>query len=398
MKSGTAMGHPGRNRAKQGGYALLGTLFSLAILGAIIVMMARIAERDTLQKRSQIEGNAMSQFAIGLRGFVAAAQANPSLIPAGAQKGVNWLKAPTCGGLPTNPAEGYVSCSFTGATFGGGYSTSFTYLAATNQIEARSNVLITSQGYSAKDAPLMADRMAETAASQQALPSNGMFNQVFANVPANASGPATGSAFFNPGVNAGRVVLLVTNAPSNDFWLRTDGTNQMLANLNMGGRSIANARDGSFAGNVRVGQAMQVDQGLTVANGSADLRGGVVTTDVAMTDIGVFASQGVYSAEVLTGATTYQVAKPRCSSTASVPKIFASLQATGTTNVDGYQADSIYSSRVDVSDIGGAWQVTPVVVGTRFDMSVSGSTITLNKSNPTITPRDARIVVLRKCS
>lgn len=380
--------------ARQQGNALLAALIAVSIFsGLVLAWMLWQAKQQEID-RANAAGKTLAQFGLGLRGFVAAVQSNPAL-GNGTRNGYAWLKPPACGGLATNPVTGYIPCAFTGGEYGDSFSTRIVVDASSNAVEVRTSYVVPQPQSGRGSASEIAARIATAASGSGSASMDNAFVNVFANAPEDATGLPDAAAML---ANAGRVVMVLDNAPSNDQWLRTDGTNRMLANLNMGGFSVGNARDGAFSGNVRVNQALQVDQGLTVTSGSADLRGGVVTTDVAMTDIGVFASQGIYAAEVLTGATTYQVAKPRCSATASVPKIFASLQATGTSNVDGYQADSIYSSRVDVTDIGGAWQVTPVVIGTRFDMSVSGSTITLNKSNPTITPRDARIVVLRKCS
>jgi len=386
------MRNANRTRAQQGGYALLGTLFAIAILGSLVAMGTRLAMRYTLQKRAEVEGEALGQFAVGLRGFVAAAQANSSLIPAGPQPGVNWLKAPTCGGLGSNPAQGYVPCSFTGASFGGLYTTSFTYVAATNQITARTSFSVATPGhYNSQDAILMADRLVQTATSQQTLPNNGMFYQAFANVAATASAPPSGAAIYNPGVNAGRVVALVNNAPSNDVWLRTDGTNQMLANLNMGGMSIGNARDGRFTGRV------QVDNGMVVTSGTTDLRGGTVTTDIALTSVGKAASQGIYDARVLTGAGDYWINKPDCSQAGGLPSIYVGLQSSGTVNAAGYRADALYESRADVYDSGGSWRIVPVVRGTKFDISNNGTDLVFNKSIVEINPADQRLVAFIRC-
>lgn len=386
------MRNANRTRAQQGGYALLGTFFALAILVSIVAMGMQLAARYTLQKRAEIEGEALGQFAVGLRGFVAAAQANSSLIPAGPQSGVNWLKAPTCGGLGSNPAQGYVPCSYTGATFGRLYSTSFTYVAATNQITVRTSFSVSTPGnYNAQDAILMADRLVQTATSQQSLPNNGMFYQAFANVPATASAPPSGAAIYNPGADAGRVVALVNNAPSNDIWLRTEGTNMMLANLNMGGMSIGNARDARFTGRV------QVDNGMVVTSGTTDLRGGLVTPDIALTSVGKAASQGIYDARVLTGAADYWINKPDCSQAGGLPSIYVGLQSSGTINAAGYRADALYESRADVYDSGGSWRIVPVVRGTKFDISNNGTDLVFSKSVVELSPVDQRLVALIRC-
>lgn len=384
----------GRPSAQRGN-AVVAAMIGISLLSGAVVAYLRYADMQRQDDVAREGGRAIAQYAVGLRGYVASVQSNNGLAFSGEQVGVNWLKPPTCGGLASNPVVGYVPCSFRAGGVGQSYRTTVVVNAATNAVEARMQYFVPS-GREPGVRIAAAREVAMQARANQVSGSGTSFFQAFANVPANSNTPASPTAV--PGADAGRVVVVVNNAPSSDQWLRTDGTNRMLANLNMGGNSIGNARDGAFSGNVRVNQALQVDQGLTVTTGSADLRGGVVTTDVALTDIGAFASQGIYSAEVLSGAPNYWIAKPKCSSAASVPKIFAALQATGSVNAYGYQADAIYSSRVDVTDLGTSWQVTPVIVGTRLDMAVSGSTITLNKSNPTVTPPDARIVVLKKCS
>lgn len=383
-----------RGGRQQTGSALLGAIIALSLLTAMVIAWMVWQAKQQEIERANSAGRSLAQFGLGLRGFVGAVQSNPALAN-GVRGGYTWLKPPSCGGLATNPAVGFVPCAFNGGEFGESYSTRFQVDAANNAVQARVSYLVPKPASGNSSAVTIAARIASAASGISTASVDNAFVTVLANVAEDAV--ATGNVATMT-ANPGRVLMLVDNAPSNDQWLRTDGTNRMLANLNMGGFSIGNARDAAFSGNVRVNQAMQVDQGLTVTTGSADLRGGVVTTDVAMTDIGVFASQGIYSAEVLSGAPNYWIAKPKCSSAASVPKIFAALQATGSVNAYGYQADAIYSSRVDVTDLGTSWQVTPVIIGTRLDMAVSGSTITLNKSNPTVTPPDARIVVLKKCS
>lgn len=376
----------------QRGSFLIEAMFALAIMASIVVVYAQLADRKVKATRAEIEGEAFGQFAVGLRGFVATAQSQPGIIPTGPQVGVNWLKSPACGGLPTNPNVGYVPCNYTGQTFGSIYSTSFTYDPATNAIEARTNFIVPTVGDGPRNSILMADRLVATANAQQTLPNNGMFYAAYANVPSNASGPPTPATIANPGPDTGRVVMVVNNAPSQDIWLRTDGTNQMLANLNMGGFSLGNARDGRFTGQV------QIDTGMTVTSGLADLRGGVVAPDVALTTIGKAASQGIYDARVLTGSTAYAVTKPNCSQAGNRPAIYVAMQGTGTINSDGaYSADTLYEARADVVDAGGAWNIYPVSRGTRFDLATGEDGLSLDRQIVENSPTDMRLVVLVRC-
>ncbi|OGU24405.1 MAG: hypothetical protein A2580_08690 [Hydrogenophilales bacterium RIFOXYD1_FULL_62_11] len=382
-------------RRGQEGYFLISALFALAIFGAMVMWGARLMDRHILVDRARSEGEAFGQFAVGLRGFVARAQSDATLIPGGAMTGVNWLKAPSCGGLGTNPEEGFVPCGYRGMTYGSLYSTTFTHNVVTNAIEARTTFRVPAQGDGPANSILLADHLVNTALAQQSLPNNGMFFTVLANVAPTATGPvpSTSPAFANPGANAGRVLMVVNNAPSNDIFLRTDGTNQMLANLNMGGASLANARDGRFTGTV------QIDDGLVVTSGMSEFREGVTTPDINLTGIGKAATQGIYSAQVLAGATSYTVPKPDCSQVGNRPAIYASIQGTGSINNDGtYRGDAIYDSRVDVTDLGASWRVVPVVRGTRFELRDTGGGIELNKTlTSPYSPTDMRVVAMVRC-
>lgn len=380
-------------RRLQTGSFLLEAMFALAIMTSVTVLYVRMADHKAKATRAEIEGEALGQFAVGLRGFVANAQSDPALIPGGEMTGVNWLKSPACGGIASNPAEGYVPCNFTGQTFGSLYRSRFTYDATTNAIEARTDFIVPTVGDGPRNSILLADRVVETANSQQTLANNGMFYVAYANVPPTAMGVATGAAIADPGPDAGRVVMVVNNAPSQDIWLRTDGTNKMLANLNMGGNSLANAKDGRFTGQV------QIDQGMTVTNGVAELRGGAITPDVALTSIGKAATQGIYDARVLTGANSYSVPKPDCTKAGNRPAIYVAMQGTGTINADGaYNADTLYESRADVVDTGGSWTISPIVRGTRFDFSPDGAGgMTIDRSVVQRNAHDMRLVVLLRC-
>lgn len=380
-------------RKRQSGYLLLEVGLAILAASAVFIFLARAQTRQFELNRQYADGAQLAQLAVGLRGFIAAAQSNPAIIPGAAQTGVNWLKPTACGGLAGNPPDGYVPCSYTGGWLGPSVSTTFTRNAATGYIEARSVVLVPKLGNDNPKAHIVAaDRVAQAAMQSPTLP--GTFFTALSNVPATANAPANPTV--DPGVNAGRVVLIASNAPSNDIWLRTDGTNAMLANLNLGGYSIANARDGRFSGDVRVQGKMQADAGL-IANGPADLKGGLVTSDAALTSIGKFASEGIYTAQVLTGATSYSVPKPDCTQVGNNPGIYVAMQSTGSPNSAGYTADAVYRARADVVDAGATWTVIPVIEGTRFDMSVTGSNIAFSKTVVPSNPTDARVVVMTRC-
>lgn len=380
-------------RQQRGYVLLLGLAIGLAIFAGALSVWARVQSRSSLLSSDAQIGQSLGQWAVGLRGFVAAAQAAGS-VPTGPLAGVNWLKPPSCGGMAGNPAAGYVPCTYTGGVYGPKFVTTFYRDASTNAIEARTTFVLPAGRGDAPNARIVsAARIARDAMAQNALPNTGTFFAAWANVPTNALGP---NAPAGAG-DQGRVLLVVNNAPANDIYLRTDGTNQMLANLNVGGYSIANARDGAFAGNVRVNGVAQVDGGLT-ALGVSDLRGGVLTNEVGLTSIGKYATQGIYDARVLTGASSYTITKIDCSQAGGAPGIYASLQGTGSPNWNGaYNGDAIYDAHVDVVDMGGSWQVRPIVNSVRMNLASDINGIYLTKTMGTVNPGDARVVVMQRC-
>lgn len=382
----------------QRGVFLIGLLLGIVLLSTILVSIFALQRRAYVENYATIEGNAMAQFAIGLRGFVAAVQADPASLPANplVVNGVDFLKPPTCGGLATNPPEGFVPCVFTGQTFGQFYATTINRNAATNEIEARTTLIVPDLA-DGNNRVMTAARMAEGAMANQNVPSTGVFMTAFANVPENYVGPAPPVTPAVP--DRGRVLLIVNNAPSNDLWLRVDGTNSMNANLQMGGFSIQNARDARFAGDLRVEGRAQVDNGLTVTSGTLDAREGVFARDGVVEATNKFLSQAINTGVVLTGSASYTVNKPQCCPPGALPgectpdeAIYASLQSTGTG-----AHDALYDARVDVVDLGSQWSVTPVVRGADFALTNVGFGIQLQRNVVTTNPADARVMVLTKC-
>lgn len=384
---------------QQRGYALLAVSLGLILFTGLVLMWAKADAQRAFNERAAGEGAHAAQFAVGLRGFIAAAQAEPSLIPGGTQTGVNWLKAPTCGGLTTNPASGYLPCHFTGGHYGPSYTTTFTHDAPTNHLLVRTHFTVMETGTGdPRRRGMFAERVVAAAIATQGQPNSGVFFTAFANTPANAMGPPNPIPAGGPGVDNGRVVMLASNAPTNDIFLRTDGTNHMEANLNMGGMSIGNALDGRFSGNLRVDGVAQISDGLTVTTGAADLRGGLITNEAAFTSIGKYATEGIYHAEVYAGSTQYTVPKPECSEAGNSPGIYAVVQGSGTPNSDGgYHGDAIYETRVDVTDNGANWRVRPVMQTLKLNLERQADELVLSRQVNTVPPENMRILVMTRC-
>ena len=387
---------------RQRGQALIGVVLATALIALLLVGYVRFAQARREDHLTNEAGAQLAQYAVGIRGFIAHVQGGSQSLPSNPYtvNGVKWLKPAACGGLSDNPVEGYVPCTFDAGALGSRYKTTVIQTPATNTIEARTSFFVPHYGGDNKSLGTLASKVANAAMSQQTLPANGTFITALANVPLTAAGPV-GVAAINP-ADRGRVLLIAANNPSNDVWLRTDGTNQMLADLNMGTHSITDAQDGTFAGDVRVKGVAQVDQGLTVTSGTADLRGGAIAPDVKINSVGKMASQAFYDARVLTGAVAYTVPKPDCSqanSGSSQPAIYASLQGTGTPMAAN--GDALYEAHVNVASTGNSWTVTPVEHAAKFTLTGASDgtslTVDLKKDITAANPTDQRIVVLTKC-
>ena len=393
-----------RYHKHQTGQALIATVLALALISGLLGIWFVHAIEHYYDQLADVQGAALAEYGVGIRGYIANVQGGSATMPSNPYTvgGVNWLKAPTCGGLAGNPAQGYVPCDFTGGPLGQTFTTTITQTPATNAIRSSTWFFASPKNGSALSSRAdMAAKIAFAALAQQNLPINGMFLSVFSNAPSTATAQPSPSAIA--AADRGRVVLVADNAPSNDIWLRVDGTNKMLANLNMGGHSVTNAQNGDFSGYMHVQGTEEVDNGLTVKNGPVDAQAGVSTTDTLLTSINRFATQGIYDAQVFTGAASYNVTKPNCSQahggSGSQAAIYAALQGTG--SPEG-QADAIWSAGVKVTDNGSFWTVTPQLSGTSFSLSGSQNansiTINLNKSKVTLASVPDQVVLVEtKC-
>lgn len=237
--------------SRQRGQAVIGMVIAVGLLALAMVGVLRLWKEAQIDSAAKRYGQTLSQFAIGARGFVAAVQSGDRTLPSNPYNvnGFAWLKAPSCGGLAGNPVDGFIPCAFDGGALAASYQTSVTFTPATSAVESRTNFFVPKSMVGDDGAGSLAASVANAALTQQ-LPVSGTFYTVYANSPTNALAP-TPVASISP-ANRGRVLLIVNNAPSQDPWLRTDGTNKMLANLNAGGHSLVNAKDGAFSGDVSV--------------------------------------------------------------------------------------------------------------------------------------------------
>jgi hypothetical protein len=393
---------PGPRR--QGGFAIM-----ISLLIGIILVTVLITSLFVMEQRRQsidfarIEGFAVSQMATGLRGFITQVQVNPSILTTNPffRTGVDWLKPESCGGLSTNPPEGFLPCAFTGGTLGRDYEVTIQYDVASNAIEARMTLTAPALSGEPQSPIMVAERMVEAALSQQGTPVTGTFFGAFANVPEAYAGEDID--VLPNALDAGRVLVIVNNAPSNDIFLRVDGSNTMNANLRFSGPqgfSISNARDGQFNGNLSVEGAAQINDGLTVDGRTVDSRGGLYTTDGYVQATGKWMSQAITDGVVLTGDTAYFVPHPVCCPAGDADcmlnadyAIYTAFQSTGSNAA----YDALYDARIDVSTLPGGWSVRPRVRGMTMALSTDFPAITLDRTIQEYDAPSARVMVMTKC-
>lgn len=237
--------------ARQRGVTLLGMLFAVSIATAMLTTYFNLERRKIEREDAEAAGVMLAQTADALRRLITVAPATPGVIPAGTMNGVNWLKAPTCGGNAANIAQGFVPCSFGDQFWAPNFRTTFANVGG--RIEARLTFVVPNS-FDANRRGNVADFIADKAntmlsASPVNAPAPGVvtpgFVTVMSNVTAAANDLSGRPAIINNPASAdfGRIVMVVSNDPNTDAFLRTDGTNQMYANLNLGGNDLINGRD-----------------------------------------------------------------------------------------------------------------------------------------------------------
>lgn len=251
-------------------------MVGVVLLAMVSVLLYQWWQTEAQRERANAYGQVAAQVAVGLRGYIASVQqsaAAGTFTGAGPYTGVDWLKSPSCGGLASNPPAGFVPCAFTGGALGASYSTTITYTPATKTVETRTSFVVPIDVGGVAGLASFAAQTAQAARAQQALPANGTFYTVFANTPVNATAQTPPGSIA--AADRGRVLVIASNAPSQDLWLRTDGTNQMLADLNVGGHSVANAKDGTFSGGIEAMSGLL--HGNLQVNGTGTINGNLTT-------------------------------------------------------------------------------------------------------------------------
>ncbi|HEU0197456.1 MAG TPA: hypothetical protein VFQ88_09620 [Nevskiaceae bacterium] len=389
----------------QKGQYLVVAVLALSVLSGTFALFQRTQSQYLAVQRARAQGAVLAQMGTGLLGFAAAVE-NGSR-PPGTYSGVNWLKPSTCGGLAGNPVAGYVPCTFNGGQYGSAMTTAITSPSA-GAVQSVTSFRVAPTGVTTGtlSPTVEAAGIALNAQAAAASPDGGLYLTAVSNSPLPAGGAAPTQ--INPAdvtsADAGNVALVVSNAPSNAIYLRVDGTNEMLANLNNGGHSLVNAANGTFSGTVQsaadntgtltdtgaatVGGALKAGSatvtGTLQSGGPAVLDasnagqpnatpGLTVSNYVSATDFhltnGSWLSGAANNYTWHTGQTSYHIAAPDCSAVATgggamQPNIIAALQNTGLTPSAPTGSNSIILPDATVLQVTGGgsagWTVTPL--------------------------------------
>jgi len=164
-------------------------------------------------------------------------------------------------------------------------------------------------------------------------------------------------------VDTGRVVMAINNAPTNDAWLRVDGTNMMLANLNMGDGShdLVNARNieanglGIFGEGIAADGDILTTKNLFVGNNTPGDDVGIIFADdmlvgeVTINGVNPLVSNAIYDMRMVPSGTV--VPKPKCNGGV------ADIVATPASFANDVLAKAIHSIQTKISDQGAGWLV-----------------------------------------
>jgi hypothetical protein len=410
---------------KQSGFVLLlGLLFALGIILTLMPVFIRYYDQQDLYRQERETGQELAKISVGLQGYISAIQNGTITMPA-TQTGLTFLKPPSCGGPATNPAEGYIPCTVGNygnfdSLFGGQFQTTFTTNATTHYFDARMTFIPLYQ--EKNKLGQIAANIIDAARSTPAGSPTGTFATYLSNVPSTAT--AASPQIMTPGnPDFGRVTLVVSNAPSNDIYLRVDGTNQMLAALNMDGHNLVNANniqatgnvtaggDGLFGGGVAAQGVITSGSDITAQNNisagnnlnsSKDVLAGrnivagkdVVAEGVTNNDgTNPSLTRGIYSATMITGPST--IKKPNCES-GQTPQIFAAVQSAYTQGGDAIDGIDLQATNASAT----TWAINPVLHVLHLSMTAptTWSPGQLVKSWTTEQPTNAKIVVFTKCN
>lgn len=251
-------------RKEQSGFTLIGTLLALSVAIGALPFAHKVMDREATNRLAEAAGHDLAKLAGGMRHYIEMRQGGQEVLVPGVGDGLDFFRAATCGGPARaffNADEGYIPCHLgrygpNDTLFGVNYNFIVTNFG-TGGIEIRATYVV--EHNRPGRIGVIASRIAGAAAAHGGIARNGVFETFMANVEVMAMDPAVAA------VDNGRVLLIASNRPSDDPWLRTDGTNEMNANIRAGGNSLVNAWSIEAAGDLVLGNDAFIGGGTLIA-------------------------------------------------------------------------------------------------------------------------------------
>jgi len=256
---------------RQNGFTMLMVLPMMAIMGVIMVQGYVQLQKSMERDRARTIGNRTVMVNNAIRALLA--QEGPTLTT-GTRTGVNWLKPAGCGGTAS---QRYLDCSLMEPLpYGLTFRTEITQHGAWVEAVTTLGPILAVDGSSR-------DELAGLAV----LTANGGH--------VSTQQPVTSTFYAYQLLPGGVIEARASTASSLDAWLRTDGSNQMNAALNMGGNNINNAAIVEATTSVITPVVIDTDNpAFTVKpSGTSTMQNIVVANDIYLASLGRYLSEAV---------------------------------------------------------------------------------------------------------
>jgi len=240
-------------RHNEKGFMLLQAVTAIALSAIVSVGLMQKNIEDQSVSQAEIAGKLIHQYTSAVAEYTSD---NNTTIAAGYNPvGANWLRtAATCGAGNGTGAKDYLPCSFPSTfSFGLTPNTLFTSLGGGKWSVTTTFGRILNGANIRMDLAEIAKKAAMGLGNEQATP---LTSTTFHEYKVD----------YTAGVTEGTLLSVVNTNASTDAWLRTDGSNQMNANLNVGGNDVVNARDGIYSRNVSAGNNLTAANNVTATN------------------------------------------------------------------------------------------------------------------------------------
>lgn len=371
-------------RQRQGGFfTLISMLLVVVIIGLLLPYINGWLTENRLRTKADASGALLAQYTGALRAFLSA-RGDTALADIGcaagalcAQAGTDWLKnSANCGAATGTLTAAYLPCNFPNRIYGRDLTTHLFVRDGANHAVVRMD------GWVDRNDAARPDLSSRSAITANAGTVGAGVQTVSGGGPDYAALNPLAGAFYsyyvyetgNPwvydtGIEApqptdNQIIAESNSAPSLDAWLRTDGSNQMNADLNMGGNDIINID------NIQVS--------------TLQATGDIEANDFIITSMGRLRASSLWSNSIVVTASNQDVAQPTCPSGSTPDGDFSVRKVVyypnGSPGVPGSQIGDISGQAAYLVVSGpGAWR--PVVEITSTNAPDPTVPVVLNTAN-----------------